>query len=255
MKYLKICTLVMITLLLTLNIQAQDKFGMKIKLHNRDDSGLSYNFFVGEDAEDFQTSINGFGSGFLLDVLVGRNSLDFLQLGTKSVYLSLGAGLAINKYRFKDNLILSLSGDGDMVNYKIDQDPNHDYINTFFGYGKSKLVTSSIFIPAHLNIVISEKFILSAGGFVDFYIYGKHKIKYLNEGDKEKVLIKPNEFKDYNLNKMKYGLSASLIHKKTGIGLVGTYYLTPFFQEGMGPELNEAKISLVFSVNPKMINK
>jgi len=235
--------------------QAQEKFGLKIKLYHREDSGMSYNFFVGDDAEDFQTSINGFGSGFLFDVLTGRNSLDFLSLGTKTAFVSLGAGLAINKYRFKDNLVLSLSDMDGSVVYEVDPNPDHDYVNTFLGYGKSKLVTSSVFVPVHLNLLISEKILISAGVFADFYFYGKHKRKYLLDGEKEKVLIKPNDFKDFNLNKTKYGVSASLVHKKTGIGIIGTYYLTPFFQEGMGPDLNEARISLVFSANPRKINR
>ncbi len=255
MKYFKASVLMAVVLSFALNIQAQDNFGMKIKVHHRDDSGMGYNFFMGDDAADFQTSINGFGSGFILDVLTGRNTFDFLQLGTKTAYLSLGAGLAISKYRFKDNLVFSLTELDGNVTYEIDPDPSHDYVNTFFGYGKSKLVTSSIFIPAHLNIVIAKKFILSAGGFVDFFIYGKHKRKFIVEDEKEKVLIENKDFKDYNLNKIKYGVSASLMHKETGIGLVGTYYLTPFFQEDLGPQINEARICLVFSANPKLINR
>jgi len=255
MKYLRISVLMALMFSFLSGGQAQDKFGMKIKLHHREDSGASYNFFVGDDAKDFQTSINGFGSGFLFDALTSRNSLDFLALGTKTGYLSLGAGFAINKYRFKDNLVLSLSEMDNKVVYEVDPDPDHDYVNTFFGYGKSKLVTGSVFVPLHLNLVIAKKILLSAGGFVDFYVYGKHKRKYLNDGEKEKALIEPKDFKNYNLNKVKYGVSASIMHKETGIGLVGTYYLTPFFQEGMGPDLNEARISLVFSANPRKFNR
>ncbi len=240
---------------ITLNLQAQNKFGAKIKINHRQDSGAGYDFFLGEDAEDFQTSINGFGSGFIFDILTGRNSIDFFQLGTKNAYLSLGAGLSINKYRFKNNLVFSLSEDGNMVSYKIDDNLDHDYVNTFFGYGKSKLVTSTFFVPVNLNIVLADKFVLSAGGFVDFYFYGKHKIKYLDGDEKEKELIAPKDFANYNINKIKYGVSVSIIHKNTGIGLIGTYYLTPFFQENMGPEINEARICLIFSMNPKLVNR
>ncbi len=255
MKYIKISILILASFAITLNLQAQTKFGAKIKINHREDSGAGYDFFLGKDAEDFQTTINGFGSGFLFDVLTGRNSIDFLQLGTKNAYLSLGAGLSINKYRFKNNLVFSLSDDGNMVNYMIDDNPDHNYVNTFFGYGKSKLVTSTFFVPVNINVVIADMFVLSAGGFVDFYFYGKHKIKYLDGEEKKKELISPKDFTDYNLNKIKYGLSASIIHKNTGIGLIGTYYLTPFFQENMGPEINEARICLIFSMNPKLINR
>ena len=34
----------------------------------REDGAIAYNFFVGDDAEDFATSINGFGSGFIFDI-------------------------------------------------------------------------------------------------------------------------------------------------------------------------------------------
>ena len=69
------------------------------------------------------------------------------------------------------------------------------------------------------------------------------------ENIKEKVLIAPDQFKDFNLNKTKYGINVSLNHKQSGIGISGTYFLTPFFQDGMGPELNEARISLSFNTN------
>ena len=255
MKLFRTVVITVISLIISMGLNAQDKFGLKIKVKHRDDSGIGYNFFLGDDAADFQTTIQGFGSGFLFDVLTSRQSIDLLHLGTSSFNISVGGGIAINKYRFSDNLVLYKSSDDGMVNYLIDPDENHDYVNTFFGYGKSKLVTASFFVPAYLNFDITDKFVFSAGGFVDFYLYGKHKRKFLMDGEKEKEMIKPAEFRDYNLNKTKYGVSASLIHKKSGMGISGAYYLTPFFQEGLGPDLNEVRISLVIGANPKLFNK
>lgn len=224
----------------------QSKFGVKLGKGEREDGGFAYNFFIGDDAEDFATSINGFGSGFLFDVLTGRQSWDLVTIGTKGINLSLGAGIAINKYRFQNNLVLSMDDDG-MVTYMLDDpDETHDYVNTFFGYGKSKLVTASFFFPAYLNFNLG-KFKLSAGPFIDLYVYGKHKRKFKVGDDKQKVLIEPKEFKDFNLNKTKYGVSAAITHKATGVGLAGTYYLTPFFEEGMGPDLTEVRIALTFN--------
>jgi len=223
----------------------QSKFDVTFLKGEREDGGFAYNFFIGDDAEDFATSINGFGSGFLFDVLTGRQSWDLVRIGTKSINLSLGAGIAINKYRFQNNLIIS-KNDDDIVTWGIDSDDTHDYVNTFFGYGKSKLVTASFYFPAYLNFNLGN-FKLSTGPFIDLYVYGKHKRKYKEGDDKIKKLIKPDEFKDFNLNKTKYGVSAALTHKGSGIGLVGTYYLTPFFEEGMGPDLTEVRISLTFN--------
>lgn len=245
MKYLRITTIAMLALVLAFGSQAQDKFGVRVKINQRQDSGIGYNFFLGDDTDYFQTTIKGFGSGFLFDIFSGRTGVDFLQIGTDAVFISLGAGLAGLKYRLKDNLAISVTPDGSKVQYAVDNNPAHDYVNTFFGYGKSKIVISSFFVPAHLNFVIARKVTLSAGGFIDFFLFGKHKRKYIEDGEKVKALTKPKEFRDFNLNKIKYGLSASIIHNKSGIGLTGAYYLTPFFQEGKGPELNQARVSIV----------
>lgn len=230
-------------LIQTFPILSQEGFRVKFFDNTRDDGGLAYNFFLGDDAEQFGTSINGFGSGFIFDVLTGRYSVDFISLGTESVYLSFGAGFAISKYRFSDNLVFELHGDHIFVTEDID--PDHDYVNTFFGYGKSKLVYGSVYFPVNFNISAGPVY-LSAGVFFDRYLAGKHKRKFKVEGEKEKVLIEPNEFKDFNLNKSKYGINASLVHKNTGLGIGFTYLLTPFFQEGKGPDLNEMRISFTF---------
>jgi len=225
---------------------SQSGFRVKMMSGEREDGGFAYNFFIGDDAEAFATSINGFGSGFLFDVLTGRQSYDIVDIGTKHVNLSLGAGFAINKYRFQDNIVLSKADEDAAVTFMVDPDDTHDYQNTFFGYGKSKLVTASFYFPAYLNFNFGG-FKLSAGPFVDLYVYGKHKRKFKIGDDKMKELITPKEFKDYNLNKTKYGVSAALMHKETGVGISGTYYLTPFFEEGMGPDLQEVRISLTFN--------
>ena len=59
-----------------------------------------YNGFVGDDADKLQTTILGFGSGFMFDIFSFRQYRDLLALGTRSVNLSLGLGGAIAKYRF-----------------------------------------------------------------------------------------------------------------------------------------------------------
>jgi len=235
--------LAVLILMQTFPVLSQEGFRVKFFDNTRDDAGMAYNFFLGDDAEQFSTSINGFGSGFIFDVLTGRYSVDFISLGTEAVHLSAGVGVAVNKYRFSDNLVFQLQGDQVVVTE--DNDPDHDYINTFFGYGKSKLVYGSVYFPVNFNISAGPVY-LSAGVFFDRYLAGKHKRKFKVDGEKEKVLIEPNEFKDFNLNKSKYGINASLVHKNTGLGIGFTYMLTPFFQEGKGPDLNEMRISFTF---------
>lgn len=222
---------------------SQEGFRVNFFDNKRDDGGISYNFFLGDDAEKFSTSIKGFGSGFIFDALTGRYSVDFISLGTDNFNLSLGAGMALSKYRFSDNLIFEL--DGDQVVVTEDTDPDNDYVNTFFGYGKSKLVYGAVYFPVNINISAGPVY-LSAGLLFDRYIYGKHKRKFKTNGEKEKIVIEPNEFKDFNLNKSKYGINAALIHKNSGLGIGFTYMITPFFQEGSGPDINEMRISVTY---------
>lgn len=236
----------LLVLLLATSFKSPAQFSVEFINNTRSDGGISYNFFVGDDNDDFTTSINGFGSGFILDIFTGRYSLDVVTVGFENINVSIGAGFAVSKYRFKENIIFSK--DNGNVAYMIDDDPTHDYINTFFGYGKSKLVYCSFYAPVNLNITLGE-FYFSCGGLVDIYLSGKHKRKFEADGDKKVELIKNKDFSDFNLNKTKLGVNAMLMHKKGGVGLGFTYMVTPFFKEGEGPELNEVRISLTIKAS------
>jgi hypothetical protein len=212
----------------------------------RNESQLSYNFFTGADASGFSTSVNGFGSG-IIDPFSSRTSVDMIQIGSDKFFLSLGTGFAIMKYRLSENLVFQKSGDQTLLWMK-DPNPSHQYVNTFFGYGKSKIVTTSFYFPADINIGLGEHILLSAGGFLDLNLTARYKMKYLGDDDKVKEIIKSNEFRNLNLNTTKFGFNASVLHTKLGIGLSATYYLTPFFKDGMGPDIHEARISASFRI-------
>jgi hypothetical protein len=241
LKHCFILALLFCGLLSALKSAAQ--FDIKVLKNPRSDAGISYNFFIGDDDDDFATSINGFGSGFIFDILTGRYSIDVFTIGFDKINLGLGAGFAISKYRFKENIIFSK--ENDIVTYSIDDDPAHDYVNTFFGYGKSKLVYGSFYFPVNLNVSLGDIF-FSCGGLIDQYVSGKHKRKFKVDGDKEKIVIRNDEFSEFNLNKTKLGVNAMIMHEKSGIGMGFTYMITPFFKEGEGPALNEVRISLTF---------
>ena len=225
------------------SFESPAQFGIKYLKNARSDAGISYNFFVGDDAEDLATSINGFGSGFIFDMFTGRYSVDLFTFGFNNINLSLGAGFAISKYRFKENIIFSK--EDEIVVASIDDDPTRDYINTFFGYGKSKLVYGSFYFPVNLNISLGDLY-FSCGALIDQYISGKHKRKFEADGNKEKIVVRNENFSDFNLNKTKLGVNAMLMHKKGGVGIGFTYMITPFFEEDKGPALNEVRLSLTF---------
>ena len=37
------------------------------------------------------------------------------------------------------------------------------------------------------------------------------------------------------------------MHRPSGFGISGSYFLTPFFKEGMGPDLTEVRIAIIFN--------
>jgi hypothetical protein len=223
---------------------SQGKISARYLKQYRADTQLSYNFFTGPDAADFATSINGFGSG-ILDMFGSRGSIDLIDLGTDKFYLSLGAGFAVLKYRFANNLVFNKSGDNS-VTWMSDPDTSHNYVNTFFGYGKSKLITTSFYFPVDLNIAIGENVTLSAGGYADLNLTARYKMKYLDGEDKVKEIIRSKEFRNFYPSTTKFGINLSLFLKKLGTGLSATYCLTPFFQAGKGPDIHEARISATY---------
>lgn len=242
-KYL----LVLIASVLLLKLNAQDKKGFALQFVKKPkiEGGIGYNFFVSPDketAELFQTSIMGFGSGFG-DLFTTRTSVDLIHLGWPGFHLSFGAGLGINKYRFTNNLVFEKDDLGQLMIYDdAIMHPERDYVNTFLGYGKSKIVYGSFFIPVHLNWTIGS-FTLSAGPLIDMYISGKHKRKYILDGEKKKDKVGNSEFRSYDLNKTKTGINAFIYHK-SGFTIGFTYFLTPFLSNDAFPEIREVRVVL-----------
>jgi len=251
--------IILILLISITSLSFAQKFSVKYFDNQRKEGSLSYNFFIGEDAELFQTTILGFGSGFIFDVFTGRSSMDIITIGWDKVNLSLGAGLAISKYRFQKNLIF----ENDMGLISVYEDPNinHDYVNTFFGYGKSKLVYGSLYAPINLDITVG-KFLLSGGAFLDFWLSGKHKRKYIEEGDRIKTKIGNSEFRNYNISKTKLGVNGMIKHIPSGVYLVVTHMITPFFNDVVFmpdvariPKLNEMRIAFGIDIGKDYVEK
>jgi len=239
MKISRLVTTLALVFLISITAIGQDKAGFQYFKYGRQEQSLGYNFFMGADAADFQTSVKGFGSG-LTDILTGRVSMDIIGYGTENLNVSLGLGYSISKFRLSQNLLLSL--ENGITTLTPDPDESHDYQNTFFGYGKTKLVNSSLYVPLNVNISLGDKMMLCMGGFVDYSFYTKFKSKYKVGDEKVKDLIRPSEMSEYNLNNIKYGVNASFYFTEARVGVSATYYITPFFQEGLGPEIQEMRI-------------
>ncbi len=246
--FILIVSLLMTTIISSSNAQ----FEVKYSIGSRQEGALAYNFFVGKDSELFQTTVKGFGSGFLFDIFTGRYSSDLVSLGWEKVNISMGLGIAITKYRFEENLVFEKVDD--IVSVYIDPNENHDYQNTFFGYGKSKVVYGSLFTPVYLNFNLGN-FRLSGGALLDFYISGKHKRKYIEDGEKKKIKVGNSDFTKYNISKTKLGYSGRIEHIPTGINISITYMSTPFFNKSSMPEINEMRIAIGKDFGKKYLEK
>lgn len=220
---------------------AQKKTSVHFLNQLRWESPLSYNFFTGPDAADFKTSVNGFGSG-ILDIPGMRTSLDIINLGTDNIYISMGAGFNVTKYRLAKNLVPGVPGD-EPPTWTPDPDTTHNYVNTFFGYGKTKIITTSFYFPVNLNMAIGKGVMVTAGGYLDLNLTARYKMKYRVGEDQVKEIIRSDEFRQLNPSTTKLGLNITLYFKKIGYGLSGSYSLTPFFKPGSGPDIHEARIS------------
>ena len=241
-----------VVLLMIISPLFSQKFQVKYNFTPREEGQVGYNFFVGKDASLFQTSIQGFGSGFIFDIFSGRGSFDVVTVGWEKANLSLGLGYSIMKYRFQKNLVFDMSTDYHTI-YE-DPNPDHDYVNTFLGYGKSKLVYGSISTPVYLNLKIG-KILFSGGAYLDFYISGKHKRKFIENGNKIVEKIGNSDFRNFGLSKTKLGASVMLKHIPTGIFFSVDRMFTPFFSESYLPEIYEMRVTFGIIKENKYFDK
>lgn len=229
------------------SLHAQDRFDVRVIENTRSDMGLSYNFLVGDNTDDFRTTIKGFGSGFLFDFLSGRFSKDVIWMGTDNVNLTLGVGANVAKYRFSEPLVFF--EEGGQHQYSRDLDPTHSYGEGFFSGDKSKLVIASVVFPANVNFDLG-KFYASAGATFDVYAFAKQKNKYTVDGDRKKEVLKNDTMNDFPFNKTKWGLSAMMLHKNSGLSMGITYMLTPMFKEdSLFPEMREVRVSFAYDLS------
>ncbi len=244
--FLSVNLFIFLSVSLTSASFAQNKVSVRFFQSIRGDSFLSYNFFVGPDAVDFTTTIQGFGSG-LLDAFCFRNSIDLINIGNDNAYLSLGVGFSVMKYRLDKNPIFNLNNN-ETPSWQSDPDVTHNYVNTFFGYGKSKIITTSFYVPLDLTLALGKNMLFTAGGYLDVNVTARYKMKYLVDDQKVKEIIRSTEFRKLNPSTAKLGLNATLLHKKLGYGLSFTYSVTPFFKPGLGLDIHEVRISATYSI-------
>ncbi len=165
------------------------------------------------------------------------NIIDYgFGLGTDKVGIVTGLGFEFINYNF----------DGQN---SIRKDPNTreivEYVPAYAGnITKSKFNMTYMTAPLLLEFQIPaphKRIYISAGVVGGLKLWSNTKIKYTVSGEKSKEKAKG----DYNLSPLRWGLTARVGYR--ALGFYATYYMTPLFKPGTGPELYPFNIGFAFS--------
>jgi hypothetical protein len=171
----------------------------------------------------------------------GGLNLNFAQIDigiTRGIGFVTGLGLNMNDYVFEGNNSIVKGTNGIIESLSPDAGIN---------YEKSKLTTRYITAPLMLEIQIPSGYsnrVHIAAGVIGAVKVGSHtKTVFYNEGVKQKV----KDHSDFSLNMLRYGFTARAGYEM--VQLFGTYYMTPLFKNGKGPELFPFEIGISFTIN------
>lgn len=214
-----------------------------------------FNFFMGDDIENFKTTLKGFGS-------IGHSyEKSIVEIGNKHIAMYLNLGYSIRYYRFKKNLILTKNEN--LIEDQIVENPPYEFKNTFFSWSKNKMVLGYLIIPVGFDLKTRFADLRLQASYLR-YLSGKHKLKYNindengvfeNKGDvtigwlagdeRQKFKIPNDELKDYFINKNNFSVLLMLLPKISGkknIGIGFKYDLKPLFIENKGPDIHETSV-------------
>jgi len=156
---------------------------------------------------------------------------------TRRIGFVTGLGFHMSNYMFEGNNNLAKGTNGVIEPL---------YPEAGISYEKSKLTTRYISAPLLLEIQIPagySKHINIAAGPIGAVKVGSHsKTVFYSEG-KQKV----KDHSDFSLNMLRYGFTGRIGFEM--VQFYGTYYMTPLFKEGKGPELYPFEIGGSFTLN------
>jgi hypothetical protein len=165
------------------------------------------------------------------------NIIDYgFGLGTDKVGIVSGLGFEFINYNFDgQNSIRKDPDTKEIVEYVPDYAGN---------ITKSKMNMTYLTAPLLLEFQIPashKRIYISAGVVGGLKLWSNTKMKYTVSGEKSKEKAKG----DYNLSPLRWGLTARVGYR--ALGFYATYYMTPLFKPGLGPELYPFNIGLAFS--------
>lgn len=200
--------------------------------------GFNNAIYEGESLNDSNFKLGG--SGF---VELGWAWKTRVFNNTNAVRLKYGFSFMWNKLDIKDNLYFNEEDDVVML----EEFP--------LNVNKSKFRTTYLAIPVHFEFGSSRKverenyvryythnrFKIGVGGYAAFTLQSMQKLKYSEDGDKQK-----DKIKDFNTNTIVYGLSTYIAWGDVGIYF--KYDLTPIFKD-QAQDLNNISLGLRFDMD------
>jgi hypothetical protein len=151
-----------------------------------------------------------------------------------------GLGSEWNFYRFQEsNSIKENELTGNIDEWVLEDD---------YQVLKSKLRTWYLTMPLLLEVqfgrsISKERFYIAGGPVGGLRLSNVSKIVHDVEGDKQKIKIRGN---DLNIRKWRLGLTARVGYADN-MNIYATYYLTPFFEDEVEPEIYP--VSIGFRIN------
>lgn len=203
---------------------------------------LGVNDFLDSDYSMNRTAENEF-----MNMRTSRSwniNLNFLQyslgLIKDRVGLVTGMGIEFSNYHFTNNNSIVVDEQSGQIA------PNDYYDVQNIEPDKNKFMTTYLTVPLLVEAQVlngsrSDRIHISAGVIGGLKIGSSTKVVYREDGSK----LKDKERDDYNLNALRYGLTARIGYEF--LNLYANYYPTPLFEDGKGPELYPFALGIVLA--------
>lgn len=174
------------------------------------------NFSLPDDAKYLSQSSKSIG--------VTINPIDFILLGNRKIHLMTGLGFELNNFRFDQDIALKYEK-GVTV-------PDYQYIEQGIKLSKSKLFTAYMNIPLLVEFQTgrNHNFFINAGLMGGLRIGAHTKIK----GDGPLVGGTAKDHSSFGLRNFHYGYTLNFGYSNIGFNV--TYYHSPLWREGAGPQ-------------------
>lgn len=185
------------------------------------------------------------GAGYLrqtpASIGVNINFVDLSLVSDRHFGLITGLGLAVNNFRFEDNMTLTRNEAGYIV-------PDYRFDAAGIELEKSKLTTVYLQVPLLAEFQFGRSGTTSRSpGFVNFglvggvRLQGHTKVKYREQGENGgRYTLK--QYSGLNLRNFRYGVECNVGYR--WVALSARYYPQSLFVKDRGPEVQQVDIGL-----------